>query len=92
MRINKKTHEHFAQQFMNDLLNSDVSDLSQIKWIFYGSKNPANFRQNMLNAIDDLPLTDELANKFLSGVRDPNVAKLRETIKSEFDNVFQLIK
>lgn len=69
---------------MKDLTNA--STLDQIKWMFNGAKNPPNFRTNMMNAIDNLPLTDDLARKLL---KDPDATKglLKNRLKSEFDNI-----
>ena len=78
---------HFSEQFMKDLTNAN--SLDQIKWMFNGAKNPPNFRTNMLNAIDNLPLTDNLAKKLLD---NPNATKaiLKNELKSKFDNIFKL--
>lgn len=78
---------NFAEQFMKDLQLTDVDDLSQIKWIFDGSKNPANFNKNMLDAIEKLPLTENLALKFVG--RD-NIIELRQMIKNSFNKIFKL--
>lgn len=43
---------HFAEQFMKDLSNEDITNISQIRWRFNREKNPANFRENMMKAID----------------------------------------
>ena len=80
----------FAEQFMKDLNNAD--NLSQIKWIFNGSKNPVDFKKNMLEAIDKLPLTEDLARKFLQKVRKPNKQKLLEELNSNFEKIFILVK
>ena len=80
----------FAEQFMKDLSNAD--NLSQIKWIFNGSKNPVDFKKNMLEAIDKLPLTEDLARKFLQNVRKPNKQKLLEELNSNFEKIFILVK
>jgi hypothetical protein len=66
-------------------------NLSQLKWIFNGSKNPGNFRSNMLNAIDNLPLTDDLAKKFLKR-SDAIADDLKELLEINADNIFQLIQ
>ena len=76
----------FAEQFMKDL--SNAKNLSQIKWIFNGSKNPPNFKQNMLEAIDKLPLTDDLGKKLLGENSNKEFLKLR--IKKDFDEIFNL--
>ena len=80
----------FAEQFMKDLSNAD--NLSQIKWIFNGSKNPVDFKKYMLEAIDKLPLTEDLARKFLQNVRKPNKQKLLEELNSNFEKIFILVK
>ncbi|OWP73934.1 hypothetical protein [Flavobacterium oreochromis] len=73
---------------MKDLTNANTLD--QIKWIFNGSKNPPNFTINMKNAIDNLPLTDNLAKKLLD---NPNATKalLKNQLKTDFDEIFKLI-
>ncbi|WP_421498023.1 hypothetical protein [Flavobacterium columnare] len=81
---------HFSEQFMKDLTNA--GSLDQIKWIFNGAKNPPNFRTNMINAIDNLPLTDgtplvdDLVKKL--GVKDAD--GLKDLIESKFDDIFKL--
>lgn len=81
---------HFAEQFIKDLTNDEVSDLSQIRWIFNGAKNPTNFRQNMMNAIDHLSLTDDLARKFVKEVERPTTTDLKELLKENFDDIFKI--
>ena len=47
---------NFLEQFGKDLKNSEVSDLSQIKWIFDGKKVTQDELTNAVNkAIDKLP-------------------------------------
>ena len=47
---------NFLEQFSKDLKNTDVSDLSQIKWIFDGKKVTQDELTNAVNkAIDKLP-------------------------------------
>ena len=75
----------FAEQFMKDLSNAD--NLSQIKWIFNGSKNPVDFRKNMLEAIDKLPLTENLAVKL---IQEKNINKLRRYLKDNLEDIFLL--
>ena len=38
---------NFLERFGKDLANTEVSDLSQIKWIFDGKKVPADFKEKM---------------------------------------------
>ncbi len=79
---------HFNEQFMKDLTNAN--SLDQIKWIFNGAKNPPNFKENMIKAIDNLPLTDDLATKFLKGIDNPTPKMLKKHLKDNFDNIFKL--
>jgi len=79
----------FAEQFMKDLNNAD--NLSQIKWIFNGSKNPVDFKKNMLEAIDKLPLTDNLAKKFLRTVDNPTSKDLKKYLIKNFEVIFKKI-
>ena len=75
----------FAEQFMKDLSNAD--NLSQIKWIFNGSKNPVDFKKNMLEAIHKLPLTENLAVKL---IQEKNINKLRRYLKDNLEDIFLL--
>ena len=79
----------FAEQFMKDLSNAD--NLSQIKWIFNGSKNPVDFKKNMLEAIDKLPLTENLAKKFLRTVDNPTSKDLKKYLIKNFEVIFKKI-
>ena len=46
----------------------------------------------MLEAVDKLPLTEDLARKFLQNVRKPNKQKLLEELNSNFEKIFILVK
>ena len=46
--MKKVPPKDLAEQFMKDLSNAD--NLSQIKWIFNGSKNPVDFREKRIEA------------------------------------------
>ena len=84
----------FVEQFMKDLSNAD--NLSQIKWIFNGRKNPVDFKKNMLDAIDGLLNTkdinkiqhlEKIAEK-MTGFK--NINMLRKKIKENFELTFEL--
>jgi len=60
------------------------------KWMFNGAKNPPDFKQNMKKAIDNLPLTDDMAKKFLKDVENPTASKLKKYLKEDFDEIFKL--
>ncbi len=79
----------FAEQFMKDLDNAN--SLDQIKWIFNGSKNPPDFKKNMLEAIDKLPLTDDLAKKFLKGDEIIKSRDLKKYLKDNFEMIFKKV-
>ncbi|MGV6861261.1 MAG: hypothetical protein ACWA41_05790 [Putridiphycobacter sp.] len=70
-----------------DLSNPNVDQLNQIKWIFDGRKTPSDFITNIENAIDNLPLTEELALKFTG---QDNISVFRNYLKSEISNIFKL--
>ena len=85
----------FAEQFMKDLSNAD--NLSQIKWIFNGSKNPVDFRKNMLEAIDNIFNSKnsniqrqlrQISEK-ITGFDDVNI--LKSDIINNFNNIFNKI-
>lgn len=92
--MDKVPPTQFKEQFIKDLAREDVENLSQIKWIFDGKKTPENFKKNMLDAIDKLPLkdgtslTDDLVKKF--GVK--NSDELINLIESKFENIFKLVQ
>ena len=54
---------NLLEQFSKDLKNSEVSDLSQIKWIFDGKKAPADFKEKMLEEIKKLNIPDDVKKK-----------------------------
>lgn len=85
----------FAEQFMKDLSNAD--NLSQIKWIFNGSKNPVDFKKNMLEAIDNIFNSKnsniqrqlrQISEK-ITGFDDINI--LKSDIINNFNNIFNKI-
>lgn len=43
-----------------------------------------------MNAIDNLPLTDNLAKKFL-GTNNATSNDLKDLLESKFDNIFKLV-
>lgn len=49
--------------------------------MFDAGKNPPDFVTNMKNAIDNLPLTDEMAKKFVKDIKDPTVKDLKKAVK-----------
>ncbi len=84
--VKKVPPGHFNEQFIKDLNNAQ--SLDDIKWIFNGTKNPPNFKENMLKAIDGLPLNQRLFDKFQVETAD----ELKDLIESQFENIFKLIK
>ena len=75
---------NFLEQFDKDLKNTDVSDLSQIKWIFDGKKVPTDFKEKMLQEIKKLKLTEDMVN----GLRKSSKEELFEDIIENFDSIF----
>ncbi len=77
---------NFSEQFLKDLSNREVTSLDQIRWVFDGKKNPANFKQNMERAIDNMDtITKDLAEKFIG---ERNINKFKKTLKENLENVF----
>ena len=79
---------NFLEQFGKDLKNTDVSDLSQIKWIFDGKKVPADFKEKMLEEIKKIVPTDDMATKLGKDHKDV----LFDEILTNFDNIFIVVK
>ncbi len=80
---------HFQAQFMKDLTNSN--SLDQIKWVFNPDKNPIgsggkSFREALLEEVDKLPVTDDMARKFLDS--DAKADDLLEFIEIKFNEIF----
>ena len=87
---------HFAEQFLKDLSNKDVTSLDQIKWIFDVKKNPAgtgtkSFEKAIEDAIDNLKLDKDLAKKFLKDVDNPSVKDLKKYLKKNSGKLFLII-
>jgi hypothetical protein len=78
----------FNDQFVKDLLNKDVKDLSHIKWIFDGKKFPEgyDFKGKMKEAIRKMDIPNEALEKF--GRKSVN--ELKSDIIKNFDNIFQV--
>ena len=56
---------NFLEQFGKDLKNTDVSDLSQIKWIFDGKKvTQDELTETMRNTIEEWNVPKDLVRKF----------------------------
>lgn len=79
--------DNFNAQFIKDLSESNVTDLDQIKWIFDRVKSPSNFTGDLTRAVENLPLTTFMANKF--GMA--NVSELKTEIIARFDDIFILV-
>ena len=80
--------KNFNDQFVKDLLNDDVKDLSHIKWIFDGKKFPEgyDFKGKMEEAIRKMDMPKEALEKF--GARTEY--ELKTAIINNFDNIFQV--
>ena len=73
---------------MKDLLNDDVKDLSQIKWIFDGKKINKADLEALKNRIDALDIPEPAWKKF--GMS--SAEKLKEKLKTDviFNNMFKV--
>lgn len=79
---------NFNEQFAKDLLNDDVTNLNQLKWIFDGKKFPEghDFKGKMKEAIRKMDIPNEALEKF--GRKSVN--ELKSDIIKNFDNIFQV--
>jgi hypothetical protein len=79
---------NFNDQFAKDLLNDDVTNLSQLKWIFDGKKFPEgyDFKGKMKKAIEKMDIPKEALKKFGTESMD----ELKNDIIKNFDNIFQV--
>lgn len=77
---------NFETQFINDLNNPEITDLSQLQWIFDVAKNPANFETAMKTAINGLQIPLTTAQRFGFG----NVPNFKTNLINNFENIFSL--
>ena len=79
---------NFNDKFVKDLLNDDVKDLSQLKWIFDGKKFPEgyDFKGKMEEAIRKMDMPKVALKKFGTESMD----ELKNDIIKNFDNIFQV--
>ena len=68
---------HFADQFLKDLTNKDVTSLDQIKWIFDGKKLDNLPQDKFLKALESSK------NKLFSN------SKVRKMLEDELDFKFE---
>ncbi len=88
---------HFADQFLKDLSNKDVTSLEQIKWIFDGKKNPENFKLNMEKAINNLFNSKDAniqkqlkqVSEKMTGFEDIDI--LKSEIMDDFTKIFNKV-
>jgi hypothetical protein len=82
-------------QFLNDLLNPDIDNLNNLKWIFDKKKYIAagnleeNFEKYMKDAIKKIEFPNNFNfTKFGSGITTE--IKLRELLDTNFTTIFSL--
>lgn len=81
---------HFLEQFSKDLANPNVTDLSQLKWVFDGKKidvSSVEFKHIVLEKIKMIDL-DKLSNKFEMGAGK----EVYDAIEKYFHQIFTIIK
>ena len=79
---------NFNDQFVKDLLNKDVTKLSQIKWIFDGEKIKKADLEALKNRIDALDIPKPAWEKFgMSSAKE-----LKEKLKTDviFNDIFKV--
>ncbi len=86
--MRKAPPTNFNDQFVKDLLNIDVKDLSQIKWIFDGKKINKADLEALKGRIDALDIPKPAWEKF--GMS--SAEKLKEKLKSDviFNDIFKV--
>ena len=77
---------NFNDQFVKDLLNDDVKDLSHIKWIFDGEKIKKADLEVLKNRIKTLDIPENAAKN----VGLETVGELKEEIEKHFYEIFQV--
>ena len=75
---------NFLEQFGKDLKNSEVSDLSQIKWIFDGKKvTQQQLTDAIKKTIDEWKVLEDIKKKWL------NPERTEEMFKEELEAVLK---
>ena len=75
---------NFLEQFGKDLKNTDVSDLSQIKWIFDGKKvTQQQLTEVMCKIIGEWNVPTKIKDKWIKG----NMTE--ETFKNKLTDIFR---
>ena len=76
---------NFLEQFGKDLKNSDVSDLSQIKWVFDGKKvSQQQLTDAIKETIDKWKVPEDIKRKWL------NPERTEEMFKDELLSIFKV--
>ena len=77
---------NFLEQFGKDLKNTDVSDLSQIKWIFDGKKvTQQQLTDAMRKTIEEWKVPKEISDKWnLNDIEDA------QTFKKQLLDIFKV--
>ena len=77
---------NFLEQFGKDLKNTDVSDLSQIKWIFDGKKvTQEQLTDAIKKTIDEWKVPEEISDKWnLNDIEDV------QTFKKQLLDIFKV--
>lgn len=79
----------YATQFVKDL--NAVDDLSQIKWLYDGSKVSSLNKTQILDLIENANIPQNTINKYFPNLVNPPKSKLIELLDDEFDNIFRII-
>ena len=77
---------NFDEQFVKDLLNDDVTKLSQIKWIFDRRKISKKDLEALKNRIKTMDIPEEAAENL--GLK--TVGELKGKIEKHFYEIFQV--
>ena len=66
------------------MANPNVTDLSQLKWVFDGKKVTADFKSKMMEEIKKIKMGNEVLSKF----HYANEEELYKAISKKFDGIF----
>ena len=79
--------DDFFDQFGKDLLNEEVKDLSQLKWIFDGKKvAQEQLTETMRKTIDNWSIPDDILTKW--GYKDAPLRFKNEKLLPSIENIF----
>jgi hypothetical protein len=81
--------ERFKAQFLGDLKNRNVTELSQLKWYFDGSKVSGDLpKEKFMDILEKADIDDDVVEKFVDEIERPTKSDLLDLIDENFDEIF----